>query len=153
MNLNPGDFRLADPYSIFKTAISATYSPRQKVCFLRRGEHWTTNYDNLSLNHKNLAVLYTKYRGNCTLAVKNHKLGQPKERRQLHQTQASSTTTHKIDSPLDRRKQELVENVSFLEVQISSAEDHLAKLKGENDLLQIVSRGRICSHYSHSIYN
>ena len=59
---------------------------------------------------------------------------------------SSSTTTRKIDSPLDRRKQELVENVSFLEAQISSAEDHLAKLKGENDLLQTVSRGRICSH-------
>lgn len=42
---------------------------------------------------------------------------------------SSSTTTHKIDSPLERRKQELVENVSFLEAQISSAEDHLAKLK------------------------
>ena len=27
---------------------------------------------------------------------------------------SSSTTSHKIDSPLDRRKQELVENVSFL---------------------------------------
>ena len=49
---------------------------------------------------------------------------------------SSSTTTRKIDSPLDRRKQELVENVSFLEAQISSAEDHLAKLKGENDLLK-----------------
>ena len=40
---------------------------------------------------------------------------------------SSSTTTRKIDSSLDRRKQELVENVSFLEAQISSAEDHLAK--------------------------
>ena len=55
----------------------------------------------------------------------------------------SSTTARNIDAPLDRRKQEVVENVSFLEVQISSAEVHLAKLKGENDLLQTVSRGRI----------
>lgn len=54
----------------------------------------------------------------------------------------SSTAARKIDAPLDRRKQELVENVSFLEAQISSAEDHLAKLKGENDLLQTVSRGK-----------
>ena len=52
---------------------------------------------------------------------------------------SSTTTTRKIDSSLDRRKQELAENVSFLEAQISSAEDHLAKLKGENDLLQTVS--------------
>ena len=52
----------------------------------------------------------------------------------------SSTAARKIDAPIDRRKQELVENVSFLEAQISSAEDHLAKLKGENDLLQTVSR-------------
>ena len=66
---------------------------------------------------------------------------------------SSSTTTHKIDFPLDRRKQELVENVSFLEAQISSAEDHLAKLKGENDLLQTVSRGRICSHCHQSGHN
>ena len=66
---------------------------------------------------------------------------------------SSSTTTRKIDSPLDRRKQELVENVSFLEAQISSAEDHLAKLKGENDLLQTVSRGRICSHCHQSGHN
>ena len=43
----------------------------------------------------------------------------------------SSTAARKINAPLDRRKQELVENVSFLEAQISSAEDHLAKLKGE----------------------
>ena len=40
----------------------------------------------------------------------------------------SSTAARKIDAPLDRRKQELVENVSFLEAQISSAEDHLAKM-------------------------
>ena len=65
----------------------------------------------------------------------------------------SSTTARKIDAPLDRRKQELVENVSFLEAQISSAEDHLAKLKGENDLLQTVSRGRICSHCHQSGHN
>ena len=64
-----------------------------------------------------------------------------------------STTTCKIDSPLDRRKQELVENVSFLEAQISSAEDHLAKLKGENNLLQTISRGRICSHCHQSGHN
>ena len=43
----------------------------------------------------------------------------------------SSTVARKIDALLDHRKQELVENVSFLEAQISSAEDHLAKLKGE----------------------
>lgn len=66
---------------------------------------------------------------------------------------SSSTTTSNIDSPLDRRKQELVENVSFLEAQISSAEDHLAKLKGENDLLQTVSRGRIRSHCHQSGHN
>ena len=66
---------------------------------------------------------------------------------------SSSTTTRKIDSPLDRRKQELAENVSFLEAQISSAEDHLAKLKGEHDLLQTVSRGRICSHCHQSGHN
>ena len=69
------------------------------------------------------------------------------------ETVTSSTSTRKIDSPLDRRKQELVENVSFLETQISSAEDHLAKLKGENDLLQTVSRGRICSHCHQSGHN
>ena len=63
------------------------------------------------------------------------------------------TTTREIDSPLDRRKQELVENVSFLEAQISSAEEHLAKLKGENDLLQTVTRGRICSHCHQSGHN
>ena len=66
---------------------------------------------------------------------------------------SSTTTTRKIDSSLDRRKQELAENVSFLEAQISSAEDHLAKLKGENDLLQTVSRGRICSHCHQSGHN
>ncbi|KAL9977366.1 hypothetical protein ACROYT_G014758 [Oculina patagonica] len=51
----------------------------------------------------------------------------------------SSTTTSaasEIDSPLDRRKKELVDNVTFLEAQCTSAEEHLAKLKGENDLLQ-----------------
>ena len=66
---------------------------------------------------------------------------------------SNSTTIRKIHSPLYRRKQELVENVSFLEAQISSAEDHLAKLKGENDLLQTVSRGRICSHCHQSGHN
>ena len=40
-----------------------------------------------------------------------------------------------------------------MEAQISSAEDHLAKLKGENDLLQTVSRGRICSHCHQSGHN
>ena len=66
---------------------------------------------------------------------------------------SSSTTTRKIDSPLDCHKQELVENVSYLEAQISSAEDHLAKLKGENDLLQTGSRGIICSHCHQSGHN
>ena len=66
---------------------------------------------------------------------------------------SNSTTIRKIHSPLYRRKQELVENVSFLEAQISSAEDHLAKLKGEHDLLQTVSRGRICSHCHQSGHN
>lgn len=65
----------------------------------------------------------------------------------------SSTTTSEIDSPLDRRKKELVENVTFLEAQCSSAEEHLAKLKGENDLLQTVSRGRICSNCHQSGHN
>ena len=66
---------------------------------------------------------------------------------------SSTVTTRKNDSPLDRRKQELAENVSFLEAQISSAEDHLAKLKGEHDLLQTVSCRRICSHCHQSGHN
>ena len=49
------------------------------------------------------------------------------------------------DSPLERRKLELIENVSFLEAQISSAEKHLSKLKEENNSLLTVTRGRICS--------
>ena len=69
------------------------------------------------------------------------------------ETATSITSTCKIDSPLERRKQELVENVSFLETQISSAEDHFAKFKGENDLLQTVSRRRICSHCHQSGHN
>ena len=77
----------------------------------------------------------------------------PAEGQMATASNSSSTSTRKIDSPLDRRKQELVENVSFLEAQISSAEDHLAKLKGENDLLQTVSRGRICSHCHQSGHN
>lgn len=48
-------------------------------------------------------------------------------------------------SPLDRRRHELEENVSLLEVQISSAEEYLAKLRQENDSLETVTRGRICS--------
>ena len=85
--------------------------------------------------------------------VKNHKLAWPAEGEEATSSNSSSTTTRKIDSPLDRRKQELVENVSFLEAQISSAEDHLAKLKRENDLHQTVSRGRICSHCHQSGHN
>ena len=50
---------------------------------------------------------------------------------------SSNTTTHKIDSPLDCRKQELAENVSFLEVQISSAEDHSAKFKAKKPLSKL----------------
>ena len=42
------------------------------------------------------------------------------------------------DSPLEQRKMELVENVSFLEAQASSAEEYLSQMRRENDLLQIM---------------
>jgi len=68
-------------------------------------------------------------------------------------TASNSSSSARGNSPLDCRKQELAENVSFLEAQISSAEDHLARVKGENDLLQTVSRKRICSHCHQSGHN
>lgn len=58
----------------------------------------------------------------------------------------SITLTREIDSPLDHRKQELIENVSFLEAQPLSSEEHLAKLKRENDQLETVTCGRIWSN-------
>ena len=59
----------------------------------------------------------------------NEPLTWPAEGQTATASNSSSTSTRKIDSLLDRRKQELVENVSFLEAQISSAEDHLLKAK------------------------
>ena len=41
-----------------------------------------------------------------------------------------------VDSPLEGRKMELVENVSFLDAQVSSAEEYLSQMRRENDLLQ-----------------
>ena len=58
-----------------------------------------------------------------------------------------------VDSPLERRKMELVENVSFLEAQVSSAEEYLSQMSRENDSLQTVTRGRICGHCHQSGHN
>ena len=57
------------------------------------------------------------------------------------------------DSPLERREQELTESISLLQVQISSAEDHLCQLKSVNDSLKTVTRGRICSNCHHVGHN
>lgn len=57
------------------------------------------------------------------------------------------------DSPLERRKMELVENVSFLQAQASSAEEYLSQMRRENDSLQIVTRGRVCGHCHQSGHN
>ena len=50
------------------------------------------------------------------------------------------------DSPLERRKMELVENVSFLKAQASSAEEYLSQMRRENDSLQIVTRVSLQVH-------
>lgn len=49
------------------------------------------------------------------------------------------------DSPLERHKLELIENVSFLEAQISSVKEHSANPKEENYSFLTITRGRICS--------
>ena len=58
-----------------------------------------------------------------------------------------------VDSLLERRKMELVENVSFLEAQVSSAQEYLSQLRRENDSPQTVTRGRVCGHCHQSGHN
>lgn len=48
-------------------------------------------------------------------------------------------------TPLDNRAQELSESIRLLEVQVMSAEQHVQKLKAEENSLETASRGRICS--------
>ena len=83
--------------------------------------------------------------------------GTIRPRKSLHFSESSHTPTcsgltsinagDQCDLPLERCKRELVENVSFLEVQIASAQEHLRKLKeGEDSLKTVPSCGRVCSH-------
>lgn len=73
----------------------------------------------------------------------------------------TTTTTTSVNgskdgpSPLERRKLELIENVSFsfIEIQLSSAAEHLSKLQIENNSLQTVTRGRICSNCHQTGHN
>ena len=58
-----------------------------------------------------------------------------------------------VDSPLERRKMELVENVSVLEAQVASAQEHLSQLRRENDSLETVTRGRVCGNCHQSGHN
>ena len=57
------------------------------------------------------------------------------------------------DSPLERRKMELVENVSFMEAQVASAQEHLSQQRRENDPLETVTRGRVCGNCHQSGHN
>ena len=128
MNLNPGDFRLANPYNIFKTAISTTFSsPKRLLLAEKRAlDHELRQLKLKSQEPGSAAHLMPKQ----LQFSSNEPQTWPAEGETAKAaSNSSSTTTRKIDSPLDRRKQELVENVSFLEAQISSAEDHLAKLE------------------------
>ena len=63
------------------------------------------------------------------------------------------TPSNVVDSPLERHKMELVENVSFLEVQVSSAQQHLSQLRRENDSLETVMCGRVCGNCHQSGHN
>lgn len=68
-------------------------------------------------------------------------------------TGPTATPTTTIDSPLERCKMELVENVSFLEAQVSSAQEYLSQLKRENDSLENVARGRVCGNCHQTGHN
>jgi len=48
---------------------------------------------------------------------------------------------------------ELVENVCFLEAQVSSVQEHLAQLRRENDSLETVTRGQVCGNCHQSGHN
>ena len=143
--MNPGDFRLANPYNIFKTGdLDYIFSSPKRVLLAEKRalDHELRQLKLKSQEPGSTGHLMPKQ----SQFSSNEPQTWPAEGETATASNSSSITTRKIDSPLHRSKQELVENDSFLEAQISSAEDHLAKLKGENDLLQTVSHGRICSH-------
>ena len=48
---------------------------------------------------------------------------------------------------------ELVENVSFLEAQVATAQEHLSQLRRENDSLETLTHGRVCGNCQQSGHN
>ena len=58
-----------------------------------------------------------------------------------------------VDSPLERHKMELVENLTFSEAQVASAQEHLSELRRENDSLETVTRGGVCGNCHQSGHN